>query len=551
MNSTLRIWITHFQSSLQHGSVRIWGLPLLLFAFVAYGTLYWWSQFFWYLPAGFMLAGFVLLPYRFWGVLVVAEQISRITVGNNWYWLASGEYRIFAVTNLLQPVAPMIVAAWYRRVFPRGVAFSPTDIGVMFAVLFADAIACGLMNSTLVFTAFFEGYFDHSFDGPPNWSRLFMDVTIGNAAGLLTLFPAFIAASRMSRSDWRRASAELLRWIVPACAIFVLLSQSSVRGLPNEYLRVLIHLPVVWVAWRNGWKIAAIALCLTSIVNGIETLAPYTPAHSDNPGFEITSQLVLWAVGGTSLALGAAATALRDRQAELERRNAELVMAGQANATLANELREAAQRNLQLEATQRREIATALHDEFGQNLTAMTIRLKLTQQQLPDPSALDPVRSVIDSMRHSVRRLLDSLSPAALDEFGLHRALVEGPVRAMVEDAGLRWQLHILGDPRLMEQFPQHDQSAVYRIVQEAATNSVRHARATTFSVSMRFGRRRGQHLLFLTLADDGSGIQNVRQERRHYGLQGIRDRVLAANGVMHLHSDEGGTRLHVMLRVE
>lgn len=241
---------------------------------------------------------------------------------------------------------------------------------------------------------------------------------------------------------------------------------------------------------------------------------------------------------------------MRDRQAELERRNLELAAAGQANASLAQELRDAAQRNLQLEAAQRRDIATALHDELGQNLTAMTVRLKLTEQQLSDPSALDPVRSVIERMRLSIRRLLDSLSPAALDEFGLQRALVEGPVRAMVEDAGLRWRLRIHGDASAMDQWPEHQQSTIYRIVQEAATNAVRHARATTVTVSQRIARRRDRQMLILTIADDGSGIQNIRQERRHYGLQGIRDRVLAAGGVMHLRSDQRGTRLHVMVRV-
>lgn len=549
-HAEIRGWIDRIRSSWQRGSLRVWGLPALLFAFVAYGTLYWWSQFFWYLPAGFMLAGFVLLPYRFWGVLVLAEQLCRLTVGKTWHWLAYGEYLIFVVSNLLQPIAPMIVALWYRRVFPQNRTFSATDLGLMFAVLLADAVGCGLVNSLLMFTAFFDHYFTASFDGPPSWARLFTDVTLGNAAGLLTVFPVIVAASRMSRQAWKTGVVELLRWVVPPCAVFVLISESAVTGLPQEYLRVLVHLPVVWVAWRNGWEIAALALCLTSVVNGVETLAPYRAAHSDHPGFEITSQIVLWAIGGTSLALGAAATALRDRQAELERRNLELAAAGQANASLAQELRDAAQRNLQLEAAQRRDIATALHDELGQNLTAMTVRLKLTEQQLSEPSALDPVRSVIERMRQSIRRLLDSLSPAALDEFGLQRALVEGPVRAMTEDAGLRWRLDIHGDARALDAWPEHQQSTIYRIVQEAATNTVRHARATTVTISLRIARRRDRQMLILTIADDGSGIQNTRQERRHYGLQGIRDRVLAAGGVMHLRSDQRGTRLHVMVRV-
>ena len=526
---------------------RGWSYPtrfamILFAAFWGYAFVEYRTQFFWYLPAGFMLAGFVLLPLRYWPALILAEWLERLVFMGNLIWGLRGGGLTRAVTTWLQPIAPMLVA----YVFRSRLAVSdkaPIDIGWMLLAMLVDAIGCGLVNMMLVHTQLFAD--------PPPMLRLFFEIALGNAAGLMTLFPALLALVGTPISTLRTIGLDLLRVVLPAAVLFITIARNELGGLPPDYLRVLIHLPVVLIAWRHGWQGAAVAIAVTSSLNGLDTLAPYRGHHVGQPGFEITSQLVMMAIGATALLLGAAASAMRSRQTQLEARNAELLAANRANQSLASELREAAQRNLQLEATQRREIASALHDEFGQNLTAMSVRLKLVEQQVPQAGTLDGVRQVIEHMRRSVRRLLDNLSPAALDEFGLRRALTEGPLRAMVEDAGLAYRLYLPGNPVALDALPDHLQGNVYRIIQEALTNTVRHAQAHTAEVRMRLGRRRGRTWLFLDLRDDGKGMHPPQQQRRRYGLQGIRDRVLAANGIMHLRSDERGTRLHVMLRVE
>lgn len=499
------------------------------------------ARYHWYPPAGFCMAMFVLLPARYWMTVILAEWYHRLFWMNLNWWFAD-DMPNFVATTFIQFVPMLLVARWYRPYFHRVGVRHVRGVVLLLIAMTAEALAGAATNSLLLVTGYFRE--------PIGAARFFVDIVLGNGIGNFISFAPILVLATRSRQTILRALRSVMTWVVPAIVLLLLLSRLDAGGLPPGYLRILAQLPGIILAWRHGLPGAVMSFAVSSTANRYFKEVD-TPAHSLDPTAEMTTQMVVVVLGVASYLLGAAATALRDRQAELERRNLELAAAGQANASLAHELREAAQRNLQLEAAQRRDIATALHDELGQNLTAMTVRLKLAEQQLPDPSALDPVRSVIERMRQSVRRLLDSLSPAALDEFGLHRALIEGPVRAMVEDAGLRWRVRIHGDTAAMSQWPEHQQSTIYRIIQEAATNTVRHARATTFTVTLRIGRRLSHPLLFLALADDGSGIQDSRQERRHYGLQGIRDRVLAANGVMHLRSDQRGTRLHVMLRLE
>ena len=74
----------------------------------------------------------------------------------------------------------------------------------------------------------------------------------------------------------------------------------------------------------------------------------------------------------------------------------------------------------------RRWITSEVHDELGQNLTALQMQVKLAESASGQPGLFASMREIIGHMRASVSVLLGSLRPAGLDEFGLHRTLDEG-----------------------------------------------------------------------------------------------------------------------------
>jgi signal transduction histidine kinase len=143
-------------------------------------------------------------------------------------------------------------------------------------------------------------------------------------------------------------------------------------------------------------------------------------------------------------------------------------------------------------------------------------------------------------MFRTVRDLALGLRPSMLDDFGLHAAL-EWYVRDAISRYGLNVELRMEGD---FDALPERHRTCVYRAVQEALTNCVRHAKAGSVDVSVTSD---GEHL-DVTVTDDGIGFDSTR---RHVGLglRGIEERVKELQGVLTIDkADGGGTKLAIRL---
>ncbi|EQD27939.1 two-component system sensor histidine kinase [mine drainage metagenome] len=306
-------------------------------------------------------------------------------------------------------------------------------------------------------------------------------------------------------------------------------------------------MPVLYFAFRHGWRGASLAMLASSAAvtahAGLQ-LRPEAPAEA---------QLFLAVAGTGALLLGAATDALRQSGLRLALQNARLANANQRLDQLAQQLATAARRNLREEEGERKRLAAELHDELGQNLTAIQIRVKIAQNRLETAGLGDvsaSINDIVATMRRSVRGLLESLRPAALNEFGLARALDEGPLRDLIQSANMNYSVELRGDLRLLDE---DMRNTLYRIVQEAATNCVRHARAHSFSLRLRVGRRGDQLLALLDIRDDGVGLGNGHgvpsTPGLGRGLHGMRDRVLALGGTFRVLESTHGLRLRILLR--
>jgi two-component system sensor histidine kinase UhpB len=193
-------------------------------------------------------------------------------------------------------------------------------------------------------------------------------------------------------------------------------------------------------------------------------------------------------------------------------------------------------------------MAAELHDELGQNITAIQTHVKLAQSRLREAGLEDisiSINTILGHMRRALHRLLDDLRPAVLDEFGLLRALDEGPIRDLLNTAGIDYVTELHGDPRLLDE---DTRTAIYRLVQESATNAVKHAQASEFRLRLRIGERHGTALALLDIRDDGVGLPD-RLPRGGRGLQGMRDRVTSLGGLFRLRPDRQGVHLRILLR--
>lgn len=192
---------------------------------------------------------------------------------------------------------------------------------------------------------------------------------------------------------------------------------------------------------------------------------------------------------------------------------------------------------------ERRRIARELHDETGQALTSLMVRLQTVNQQCPLPDIkvqLDEIRELVAHTLDEVHNLSVELRPSVLDDLGLEAALSR-----YVHDYQHRYPLEVdLVVIGLEDRLPPPVETAVYRIIQESLTNIARHAHATTASilVEQRNGRLRA------IIEDDGVGfLRGVGSQNGRLGLYGMRERAELLNGTLTIESEpEQGTSIFV-----
>jgi two-component system sensor histidine kinase UhpB len=191
---------------------------------------------------------------------------------------------------------------------------------------------------------------------------------------------------------------------------------------------------------------------------------------------------------------------------------------------------------------ERKRIARELHDETAQFLAALLIRIRVVRNA-NDPEALETLledmRREIGQALEGVRRFARGLRPPALDELGLIPA-IESHVRSI--RAITEIDLSLEADEEV-DGLPPEAELAVYRIVQEALSNVVRHSGATRAAVRV----AREPDRLVVTVEDDGQGfdVPEVRAAGRGLGLFGMGERAAYLGGRVDVQSAPGtGTRV-------
>jgi two-component system, NarL family, sensor histidine kinase UhpB len=208
-----------------------------------------------------------------------------------------------------------------------------------------------------------------------------------------------------------------------------------------------------------------------------------------------------------------------------------------------NQVRNLSGALIRAQEDERQRIARELHDDTGQVLTLLLIRLKLLES-LPGAEAVQPqieeLRGLIASAIDQVRRLALNLRPPTIDQLGLIPAL-RSLVATFTESTGLHVSVEL---PRESITLARERTLAVYRVVQEALTNTAKHASAQHISVVV---RREGDWLV-ATIRDDGRGFSPETFAGRHrqpsggagVGLFGMEERARLAGGSLALQSAPG-----------
>jgi len=199
---------------------------------------------------------------------------------------------------------------------------------------------------------------------------------------------------------------------------------------------------------------------------------------------------------------------------------------------------------LQAQEEERRRISRELHDETGQALMVLRFHLEMLagdSRSQEQKSRIDESLELLDRAIEGLRRTIAQLSPRVLEELGLIAA-IRRQAELLTRHNVIQAHLELPEDLQWLA----HDiQVAIYRSVQEALHNVVKHARARNFTLRLKANGGK----VSLEVEDDGSGFSPRKAQQRGFGLTGMRERAAALGGSMKIRSGpEKGTRIRISL---
>ena len=215
------------------------------------------------------------------------------------------------------------------------------------------------------------------------------------------------------------------------------------------------------------------------------------------------------------------------------------------------ELKRLTARLFHSQETERRRIARELHDEAGQALTGINFTLETADKYLPDAPAplqdlIGEVKEQINLTYHEMRRLSHRLHPSLLTDLGLEPAL-EAYLSGISEYTPIHIDFKMIG---FAERLNADIENVLYRLSQEALTNTLKHSKASAFKLSIIKGY---PHIIFLA-EDNGIGFDPdaFDETKQALGLLSMRERAAMLGGDFTLRSARGkGTRIRIEIPVQ
>lgn len=497
-------------------------LILSLFIMLAWGTgwLMLWTLSFYlthngqqavlFLPQGVWLALMILLSRRYWPALILPPLAAIL-------WL-HGEQLL---TRYLMLAVPLIgiVSAWLAQRYWHRFPLYWQRLSILIAAVTVNALL-----QTLILSPFL--------DSPATL------LLLGSFTGGVLLTPFVYLVFEFLRQQHRyhllgldTSNPPLRTSLIIWCSLFFIIgigTQMVLSPALERLLLIVVFLPNVVMAWKFGWQ--------GGVLSGLLGSMMITIARQVGVGFSDLLELEIFLSTQSLLGIGLGIAISRQQHLamNLERYRHRLESELQARRALAEKL-------IHSEEDTRKQLARELHDEIGQNITAIQIQSQLVKRASDTPLAIEAAGQINDLARRihrSTRQLLRQLRPPVLDELSLQEALHHLVNEFAFAERGIRCRF----DYRLPT--PPESETLVftlYRLLQELLNNVCKHANASEVTILLCQRHAR----LHLEVRDNGSGISP--QQQPGFGIQGMRERVSALGGELTLES-RLGTRVIVNL---
>ena len=502
---------------------RRWELPWLALYPFAWVALFAGSSIFWFLPAGLRLGTLWLLPRRSWWKMAVVEwgAILALSTSRHAFQTMAG---LLASTVLPWCIYALVLRALGRH--DRGLASRQALPRLMVVALVAA------LFTTILLTAV-----DLNDDGvlPHELTAMLASYAVGDFAGVVLMVPLLLVVNdqvTQNRLQWSLLLADGLV-LAPLVVLMALSFLPSIKA--PVYPLMLALLPLFGTAYKLGWRQCAIAFGLLAV--GIH--------------FITGPMIALWGAGQLQvlIALSGCAALLLGVSSDTQQIQRKVMLQAVESLSLRrSQLAATANRMAALEEQERRRIGAELHDQIGQDMTAIATRLRVIERKATDDAVRDGIASIgllVSDAHIHLREVINYLHPAILDRFGLARALADGPFAEMLRDRDIEYTCAIEGN---VDALPDNVASAIYRICQEAATNCARHSCGNVLVKLALLPAPAGSDLK-LEIHDSAGHLQ-LDEQRLGHGLLNIRDRAQAIGAEYRFDPEHGEPRHSLLLEM-
>lgn len=462
-------------------------------------------------PTGLSLAALILFGGRLWpGVFIGALLVNLVSPSST--VLASAGAAIGNSLEALVGATLLVRVADFRPNLER-----QRDIA---AFILIGALGCTTISATIGVSSFYLfGHVEAAQFGPAwlNW-------WLGDAAGAVIVTPIVLTMARGTPS-WTSLARRRESWLVLGSLLFTSLFAFFGPDLGQVGLAASVAcFPVlVWAGTRLGPRGAIVASFLILLIAAIATAQGRGPFVGGTMTESIT---LLWSY---SLLIGIAALTLA---AAVEQRDAS---DRKTQFEETERLRTEKQKLLLLE---RERLTREMHDGLGGQLVSV---LSMVERGRAAPSEVaEALRRAIDD----IRIVIDSLDPSTTDlptSLGKLRARLEPLLRR--NEIDLRWHV---GNLSGLDMISQEATIHVLRIIQEAITNTLRHANASSVELTI-IGSDDVPPQLRISIHDDGRGLSKSTSSGGR-GMKNMRSRTKELGGVLRIESSNSGTQIELMV---
>lgn len=206
---------------------------------------------------------------------------------------------------------------------------------------------------------------------------------------------------------------------------------------------------------------------------------------------------------------------------------------------------------IRMQEEERRRLARDIHDGPAQAIANIVFRAEICEKLIDSDlerakSELRGLREHVRECLQDVRKIIFDLRPMAIDDLGLV-ATLRSTLETLKDRHNFLTEITVTGDEK---RFEPYQEIGIFRIVQEALNNVIKHAEAKAIRVQVEFSRAG----VAVVISDDGKGFQidEAKEMKGHFGLLGMQERVELLRGQVNIKSEPGrGTRVLVRVPFE